>query len=228
MASVKVMVASLIKTTHPLSSKPVPDNVRERSRCKIQYSKSSAQEWQKWQVFNPFLIGVQPYITQELELFDPQFLINSQGLYDIHPIEAGPAVPQPNPPVVVQAPTTIPWSGDRDPNDVVAQVLNYSYLGDDNGRGNIFWYQDKSDKCKYKLSMHIDLDEIDLNAIDPRTITFEHVYRELPHNTIMDTVITRADNNVLFRGPGELNIERLQRGWDLIYSKFCRGNRKAF
>jgi tetratricopeptide (TPR) repeat protein len=39
----------------------------------------------------------------------------------------------------------------RDPDDVVAQVLNYSSLGNDDGAGGSYWYQDKSDKCRYKL-----------------------------------------------------------------------------
>jgi hypothetical protein len=63
---------------------------------------------------------------------------------------------------------------------------------------------------------------IDLNAFDPRTITFQN-YRGAIGGTII-----RHDADILFKTIGELNLERLQRGWSLIYSKYCKGKQKQF
>ena len=68
----------------------------------------------------------------------------------------------------------------RDPNDVVAQVLNYSSFGNNDGSGGAYWYQDKSDKCKYRLfdPTPVGSPEIDLNALDPRKIMFREELTE--------------------------------------------------
>ena len=62
------------------------------------------------------------------------------------------------------------------------------------GHIGLYWYQDKSDKCRYKLSkpFSFDRNEIDLNALDPRLITFEH-YQGTLGGAVRDTVITRYD-----------------------------------
>jgi hypothetical protein len=85
---------------------------------------------------------------------------------------------------------------------------------------------------------------IDLNALDPRHITFQHRpwsgcvmncgvstsahsdYQPIYGNGVK-TVI-QHDADVLFQTEGQLNLERLQRGWSLIYSKYCTGKQKAF
>jgi hypothetical protein len=116
----------------------------------------------------------------------------------------------------------------RDSNDVVAQVLNYSDFGNDAGYDvggqTLYWYQDKSDKCRYKLYAKNPINDprmtIDLNALDPRNITFQQNYT--------GRVIIRHDTDDLFQSLGQLNLERLQRGWSLIYSKYCKGKEKAF
>jgi TPR repeat protein len=107
-----------------------------------------------------------------------------------------------------------------DPVDVVAQVLNYSNFGKDEVIEAMYWYQDNSDRCRYKLFQKNALSqprEIDLNALDPRTTTFGNGIDILG----LPSIIIRDDVSALFTSPGSLNIERLQRGWSLIYSKYC-------
>lgn len=111
----------------------------------------------------------------------------------------------------------------RDPNDVVAKVLNYSSFGNDDGSEDRYWYQDKSDKCRYKAFRRFSKEPpelFDLNALDPKYITFQQSYN--------GRTIIRHDTDVLFQTSGQLNLERLQRGWTLIYSKYCKGKQKAF
>jgi hypothetical protein len=112
----------------------------------------------------------------------------------------------------------------RDPNDVVAHVLNYSFLGVDDGT-----YQDASDKCIYRLfNRLLGVQEINLKTFDPRNITFSNESNN--YGTIF--TIIRHDitiiNNFSYALVGQLNIERLQRGWTLIYSNYCRGRQKEF
>ena len=115
----------------------------------------------------------------------------------------------------------------RDPNDVVAQVLNYSSFGNTEGSGGAYWYQDNSDKCKYKLfdPTPVGSPEIDLNALDPRNITF----REALTDSGVTYTILEYDPHPLLPGASpyflKLDLQRLQRGWSLIYSKYCTGKR---
>jgi len=149
----------------------------------------------------------------------------------------------------------------HDPNDVVAQVLNYSNFGNDDGVDGSYWYQDKSDKCRYKLvSKQMQVpglpdvlmqaltntlrQSIDLNVLDPRNITFQHrpwsgcimncgvstsanSDYQPQYGSGVNTII-QHDADVLFQTEGQLNLERLQRGWTLIYSKYCKGKEKPF
>jgi hypothetical protein len=71
---------------------------------------------------------------------------------------------------------------------------------------------------------------IDLNALDPRNIKFQFGPSENyggGYAVIMTTTVTH-DTNILLEFFGQLNLERLQRGWTLIYSKYCKGKQKAF
>ena len=148
----------------------------------------------------------------------------------------------------------------RDPNDLVAQVLNYSTFGKDDGfiatdKYSAYWYQDGSDKFHYRLydsfpddmkereaifdkltfgdwvkwemmwitrDIGINLEVIDLNALDQNNIHFERQNEGAIHTII------RHDTDVLFYHPSELKLERLQRGWNFIYSKYCSGKKKPF
>jgi hypothetical protein len=111
------------------------------------------------------------------------------------------------------------------PYDVVAQVLNYSTFGQDEGYGNIRWLQDTADRCKYRFISSGRV--IDLNGLDPRTITFNNTID--PNGNVHTHIYADADDLFLSDfEPPSLNIERLQRGWALIYSEYCRGKQKAF
>ena len=127
-----------------------------------------------------------------------------------------------------------------DPSDVVAQVLNYSNFGNDSGSPifGSFWH--RVDNCRYRLvgspPLNVGVREIDLNAIDPNSLTFQYQPGEVFRNPAdirqlrqgPAGIITFADTQPLLIGPESLNIERLQRGWGLIYSKYCKGTERAF
>jgi hypothetical protein len=112
---------------------------------------------------------------------------------------------------------------------VVAQVLNYSAFGNDQGGGGALYYYALS-KCVYAL--HDDQriwnpilapKSLDLQKLDPRLITFESLY-----NGGATATETRYDSRRLMLAVGQLNIERLKRGWTLIYTKYCSGEEKPF
>jgi hypothetical protein len=125
----------------------------------------------------------------------------------------------------------------RDPNDVVAQVLNYTTYGNDEGTDRAFWFKQNSGKCVYSLysptvaeilSGNDKLEAvrtIDLDQFDPRNITFrhEHVRSKMwfGRNPQVFT-ITAHVNQVIARARGKLDLQRLRRGWTLIYSKYCK------
>ena len=135
----------------------------------------------------------------------------------------------------------------RDPKDIVAQVLNYSEFGKDEGGEEdfanpfdveivkipIYWSQDSSSKCRYVKASNRNLSTvelktlaapvadkiIDLNQLDPRLIKFGY------QNGITAVVY---DSKILTSAFGQIDLDRLQRGWTLIYSKYCSGKQKAF
>ena len=84
----------------------------------------------------------------------------------------------------------------HDPNDVVAQVLNYSNFGNDDGSPyGAFWY--RVDECRYKLSFQGQATgrEIDLNALDPKNIAFEPVGERAQGYSIIEPGV-----NILYKG----------------------------
>lgn len=132
-------------------------------------------------------------------------------------------------------------AADRDPNDVVAAVLNFTSFGNDDGSNGRFWYKDPTSKCRYLLhksgavtnddafellrgqlgqgSTVTGRREIDLDSLDPKNITFRFDGA---------TTITLHVNQPLFIYAGQLDIQRLERGWTLIYTAHCTGKPKAF
>ena len=92
----------------------------------------------------------------------------------------------------------------RDPNDVVAQVLNYTVFGSDEGCCGYFWHKDPSGSCRYRL--HISSNElgfaqnqrhfIDLDNFDPKSITF----RSTPNSG----TVVMSDIEILFSNAREL------------------------
>ncbi|MBR0783934.1 peptidoglycan-binding protein [Bradyrhizobium iriomotense] len=138
----------------------------------------------------------------------------------------------------------------RDPDDVVAQVLNYSTFGQDEGGSELadlmklagkpapdggYWYRIDGSTCVYRLhpgksiaGAMLGRKEIDLNGLDPKNITFRYDdSRSLWGSGGMGTVVQHLNDTVIIAA-GQLNMERLQRGWALIYQKYCRGKHRAF
>jgi TPR repeat protein len=122
-----------------------------------------------------------------------------------------------------------------DSTDIVAQVLNYSSSGhdgewEDAGQTAAFWYRDPSNKCLYhkirraKDSQLSVVKSIDLNEYDPRGVKFGHKFASYGNVT---TEVT-YDRDVLFLSPGGLDLDRMQRGWTLIYTNFCTGKLRPF
>ena len=118
----------------------------------------------------------------------------------------------------------------HDQNDVVAQVLNYSNFGRDAGATEgAAWY--RVDKCRYRMSVDgkATSREIDLNGLDPKNIEFDSI----PERYIGKGTTPGGGVNVLYNGDvfihGDANdIDRVERGWSLIYSKYCKGKEDAF
>lgn len=119
----------------------------------------------------------------------------------------------------------------RDASDVVAQVLNYTVLGKDLPESG-FFYKEKD--CFYK--QHNTTITIDLNGLDPRNITFEEdpvydrgEYRGMAGSVKYEGHLLLGPNliSALF-GDGKRDIQRLKRGWELIYARYCKGQQKAF
>ena len=139
----------------------------------------------------------------------------------------------------------------RDPDDVVAQVLNYTVFGKDEGSGDSYWFKDPKGTCLYRLHIAFQKSQngdfatnfllnfgignallqrrvIDLDTLDPKNLTFrydnnQHLWGENGVGTVIQHI-----NDVLFFYVGTLDLNRLQRGWSLIYSKYCRGKEKPF
>ena len=145
----------------------------------------------------------------------------------------------------------------RDPNDVVGQVLNYTVFGVDEGLSDNFWHKAPSGKCLYRLhisgnkplngsadnifkqitdfskmfsvqSALMQRQVIDLDQFDPKNITFRYDNNPTAWGQNGVGTIVQHINEILFFYIGALDINRLQRGWRLIYSNYCHGKEKPF
>lgn len=133
--------------------------------------------------------------------------------------------------------------------DTVAKVLNYS----DGERSDIgseysFWYAYDAKKCIYRKAGYkrtsnyndypgvFDVDEnvkeIDLNSFDKSSVRYQSlqinhpsVLGEAPRITTQVTIF--ADGRTIFTAD-DVDPERIKRGWQVIYSKYCVGQRKEF
>jgi hypothetical protein len=131
--------------------------------------------------------------------------------------------------------------------DVVAQVLNYSSTGDEYGSDNLFWRQ-KEGPCVYELVMYAPawaeeainnlknvgfLDGIpralDLNQLNPDEIVFQTLGYSLSEPQRLQPVFTIEHQGkvIINGGPGTRQMERIQRGWSLIFQQ-CQGIKKPF
>ena len=132
-------------------------------------------------------------------------------------------------------------------SDVVAQILNYSFPEIHNEKGLIGetamgWYAVDKKKCIYALAK-ADRETIsasswkeqmlDLNSLDPKSIKIVPDQFRNPFNgQITDYYVIQHDGKLLFKfdyvaGVG-VDRDRIKRGWNLIYSDYCKGKKKAF
>lgn len=121
-----------------------------------------------------------------------------------------------------------------DPQDVVAQVLNFTTTGVDQGTEFTFWIKTPDEGgCVYRKSGSAK--SLDLNQLDRKNITF--VDQEMWDGARYAGVATLIlhEGRDLFEDPfmrllgnGQRDHERLARGWDLIYSAHCKGRVKPF
>lgn len=142
----------------------------------------------------------------------------------------------------------------RDKSDVVAQVLNYTTLGRDEGGDDAFWWKDKTKGDCYYRYYHAPVNQnlsvvlglfygigtgetvIDLNQIDPQSLSFENEPTWDGERYAGVTTIVKYEGRPLLgnqvqtmlTGNGTRDLQRLQRGWALIYSDYCTGLKKPF
>jgi hypothetical protein len=115
--------------------------------------------------------------------------------------------------------------------DTVARILNYSYWGEEEGLHYDMtvatWYPIDKDNCVYSYATNNATKNnqfepkhsiIELNKIDPREV---RIMADGAYSMVF------IDGKRRFK-TARVDPERLQRGWDLIYSKYCTGIRKEF
>jgi hypothetical protein len=114
-------------------------------------------------------------------------------------------------------------------NDVVAQVLNYTTFGKDDGdeRSDSFWYKEEEGKCRYRLyertissSSFGGLRQIDLNSYDQRNIKVAVTSAALGPATII-----QYEGKTILLTYATVDVDRLNRGWSLIFSNYCKGTK---
>ena len=124
----------------------------------------------------------------------------------------------------------------RDPSDVVAQVLNYTSFGDDQGTKDSFWW--KLSDCVYTKggSSYFDAalgvtsgSRLDLNKLDPKSLTIG--FDVAPNGDAAPVsyfAVKNEGHNLLVNFFATVDQERATRGWQLIYSDYCKGSVKPF
>jgi hypothetical protein len=69
---------------------------------------------------------------------------------------------------------------------------------------------------------------IDLDEVDPKNITFLYANNATLWGENGVGTIVKHVNDPLFFYAGTLDLNRLERGWALIYNKYCAGKHKPF
>jgi hypothetical protein len=130
--------------------------------------------------------------------------------------------------------------------DLISKVLNYSSGWGDDGSASNYWAKIDNSQCTYRnfknpdnslnaaISGMIDKiganqapNEINFNNIDPRSIRFTYeviIFFNMPTKF----TIIKANDRVLFRTNGELDILRLNNGWGKMFNGSCKGRRRDF
>ena len=141
----------------------------------------------------------------------------------------------------------------KNPNstNVATKVLNYSSGCPDDGCESLFWIADENNKCVYqrldRTKNHF-VQMIDISKLDPKNIkivervrsrtttnpTSEYSYtqrRNVTTNNISSNSWNTQDIDhagVTIFSATQRDKDRLKRGWDLIFDKFCKGAKLDF
>jgi hypothetical protein len=123
----------------------------------------------------------------------------------------------------------------RDRSDVVAQVLNYTVTGYEDGDsdrfGDRFWFTEHPGSCVYRFSQPNNYNNgtaLDLSKLDPKNLTITDDLQKPLFGGLESVTVVLHEGHELLRGTKQTDPERVRRGWDLIYSKYCHGMEKAF
>lgn len=133
----------------------------------------------------------------------------------------------------------------RDPTDVVAQVLNYTITGNEEGTQNNFWFRPDANKaCVYERVSGVDetknkivdvvnvfamaftttlsAKSIDLNNLDPEGLRLQFADQ-------LGRYVMTHDGKTLVLVSNDADPERVKRGWSVIYENgLCKGLKRAF
>lgn len=124
--------------------------------------------------------------------------------------------------------------------DLPAEVLNVSVGCSEKGCDGLFWYKKKNSTCTYDEALLDPIEkkfipvnnEVDLDKIDPRSIRIGAAAPTGPRallNPNQPVTVVTGNNGLHFESPySQDQIDRLQRGWTLIYSKYCSGKKRDF
>jgi len=135
----------------------------------------------------------------------------------------------------------------RDPSDVVEQVLNYSATGRENGtdgdNGGGAYYPHwtffiKESTCVYKIIDYVKRGDdplekrsentVDLTKYDFRLFDFKANREQDDDGDWITNYSVLYDGKRLLPSRQDVSLERLRRGWNLIYTQYCTGIKKAF
>ena len=141
----------------------------------------------------------------------------------------------------------------KNPNrtNVATKVLNYSSGCPDDGCENLFWIADENNKCVYQRLDRIKnqfVQMIDISKLDPKNIKIierersrtttnpisEYSYTQRRSITTNYTSTNRWNtqdvdhSGVTIFSATQRDKDRLKRGWDLIFDKFCKGAKLDF
>lgn len=135
--------------------------------------------------------------------------------------------------------------------NVATKVLNYSSGCPDDGCQNLFWIADENNKCLYQQldrSKGEFIQTLDISKFDPKNIKIVERVRSRT-TTIPDTVYSYTQRRsvttnetssktwntqdvdyagVTIFSATQRDVDRLKRGWSLIFDKFCKGTKLEF
>jgi hypothetical protein len=120
--------------------------------------------------------------------------------------------------------------------DTVSKVLNYSECIVDSGCEKSSWYPIDASQCIYgraEVSFNGAFNKVsrklNLNSIDPKSLWIGVI-----PNRKFGEIIVKTDSGVLMDMPittvsgSRPIVDRIGNGWSVIYSNYCKGNRREF